>query len=52
MPHLSPLNWILSPFIFWFLLISFSSIIWWSQSPSFPKLTSSLTSPQSSSWNW
>nr|YP_010247816.1 ATP synthase F0 subunit 8 [Eunoe nodosa]QTJ29910.1 ATP synthase F0 subunit 8 [Eunoe nodosa] len=52
MPHLSPLNWILSPVIFWFLLISFSSILWWSQSISFPKMSSSLITPQPINWSW
>nr|YP_010924977.1 ATP synthase F0 subunit 8 [Harmothoe imbricata]AVW86128.1 ATP synthase F0 subunit 8 [Halosydna sp. YZ-2018]WKB17955.1 ATP synthase F0 subunit 8 [Harmothoe imbricata] len=52
MPHLSPLNWILSPFIFWLLLALFTSILWWSQSISFPKISSSLNYTYSNPWNW
>nr|YP_010373147.1 ATP synthase F0 subunit 8 [Hyperhalosydna striata]QTZ18398.1 ATP synthase F0 subunit 8 [Hyperhalosydna striata] len=52
MPHLSPLNWMISPLIFWFLLALFSSMLWWSQSISFPKMSSSLSFPKANSWTW
>nr|AVW86048.1 ATP synthase F0 subunit 8 [Branchinotogluma japonicus] len=52
MPHLSPLNWLLSPLIFWLLLAMFGSILWWSQFIIFPKMSSSLLSPPTLSWNW
>nr|QWT70105.1 ATP synthase F0 subunit 8 [Arctonoe vittata] len=52
MPHLSPLNWLLAPMLFWFLLMSFSSILWWSQLPVLPKFSSSLNKINSSNWSW
>nr|AVW86088.1 ATP synthase F0 subunit 8 [Levensteiniella iris] len=52
MPHLSPLNWLLSPIIFWMTIALFMSILWWSQTISFPKLTPQIVNPSSPSWNW
>nr|AVW86141.1 ATP synthase F0 subunit 8 [Lepidonotus sp. YZ-2018] len=52
MPHLSPLNWIISPIIFWLLLAMFSSILWWSQTLYFPTLSSSISSPSPNKWSW
>nr|AVW86061.1 ATP synthase F0 subunit 8 [Branchipolynoe pettiboneae]AVW86074.1 ATP synthase F0 subunit 8 [Branchipolynoe sp. YZ-2018] len=52
MPHLSPLNWLLAPIIFWSILIMFSSILWWSQIIMFPKMSSSLLQPSTPLWGW
>nr|ACB28519.1 ATP synthase F0 subunit 8 [Nephtys sp. 'San Juan Island' YV-2008] len=51
MPHLAPLSWALASFLFWFLLLMFVTSIWWSQSPKF-SLSSKMTPPSFSSWNW
>nr|AVW86154.1 ATP synthase F0 subunit 8 [Panthalis oerstedi] len=52
MPHLSPLNWLLAPLIFFLLLASFSSILWWSQAPSCPLLSDALATPNKTHWKW
>nr|AVW86105.1 ATP synthase F0 subunit 8 [Lepidonotopodium sp. YZ-2018] len=52
MPHLSPLNWLITPLTFWILLLTFMSILWWSQTSHFPPLYSSFTLPRTPQWNW
>nr|AVW86218.1 ATP synthase F0 subunit 8 [Euthalenessa festiva] len=52
MPHLSPLNWLMAPIIFWSLLLFFSSFLWWSQSILFPEMSSSMSLPTKNKWNW
>nr|AVW86179.1 ATP synthase F0 subunit 8 [Eulepethus nanhaiensis] len=52
MPHLSPLNWILTPLMFWLLLSLLSSILWWSQTPSFPPLPTSFSPIKEHTWKW
>nr|QVX31186.1 ATP synthase F0 subunit 8 [Pelagomacellicephala iliffei] len=50
MPHLSPLNWLLTPFILWSLLLMFSSTLWWSQTLHFPSHPLPLSPPPFLTW--
>nr|QXF29931.1 ATP synthase subunit 8 [Chloeia pocicola] len=52
MPHLAPLSWILVSIIFWITLLSFVSLTWWAQTPSFPKANSSFKPAPFTSWKW
>nr|YP_010362113.1 ATP synthase F0 subunit 8 [Branchinotogluma segonzaci]UNQ87673.1 ATP synthase F0 subunit 8 [Branchinotogluma segonzaci] len=52
MPHLSPLNWLLSPIIFWIILTMFSSILWWTQIITFPIISLSLSNLHNTKWPW
>nr|YP_010578799.1 ATP synthase F0 subunit 8 [Sternaspis sendalli]UZP47199.1 ATP synthase F0 subunit 8 [Sternaspis sendalli] len=52
MPHISPILWTQSFFIFWALLISILLLFWWHCSPQFPKLGPRSTQPSSNKWKW
>nr|AVW86192.1 ATP synthase F0 subunit 8 [Iphione sp. YZ-2018] len=52
MPHFSPMNWIMMPVIFWSLLTSLGTLLWWSQSPSFPKMSSAFPMNTTPTWHW
>nr|ACR22930.1 ATP synthase F0 subunit 8 [Questa ersei] len=51
MPHLSPLNWLLLPPLFWLILSSLLSSFWWAQTTSFPMRVPKSTPPQLM-WPW
>nr|YP_009747383.1 ATP synthase F0 subunit 8 [Aphrodita australis]QII43114.1 ATP synthase F0 subunit 8 [Aphrodita australis] len=50
MPHLSPMNWILTPIVLWLTLMLYLSSSWWSQSFTFP--SSNFYSPKATNWKW
>nr|AVW86205.1 ATP synthase F0 subunit 8 [Pisione sp. YZ-2018] len=52
MPHLSPFNWIFAPIMFWALLLTFSSFLWWNQTPLFPASQSPFSYPSNIFWLW
>nr|YP_010502213.1 ATP synthase F0 subunit 8 [Leocrates chinensis]UXC96458.1 ATP synthase F0 subunit 8 [Leocrates chinensis] len=51
MPHLSPASWLLMPVIFWLMLSTIMSILWWHQIPSIPSLKKE-SSLKSYTWHW
>nr|AVW86167.1 ATP synthase F0 subunit 8 [Laetmonice producta] len=52
MPHLSPLNWIITPITFWVLIMSFSSLMWWMQTPFIPNMFKDNTNMKHNQWKW
>nr|AVW86228.1 ATP synthase F0 subunit 8 [Pholoe pallida] len=52
MPHLSPLNWLVSPIIFWFILLTIMSSLWWTQTICFPKKSSPNQILTLRAWKW
>nr|YP_009024493.1 ATP synthase F0 subunit 8 [Perinereis aibuhitensis]YP_010400401.1 ATP synthase F0 subunit 8 [Perinereis linea]AHA13376.1 ATP synthase F0 subunit 8 [Perinereis aibuhitensis]UQS76100.1 ATP synthase F0 subunit 8 [Perinereis linea] len=53
MPHLSPMNWLITPLIMLLILTSLMIIMWWQFVPRFPLFSNkSLSSSFSSFWHW
>uniref|UniRef100_UPI0031F39CBC ATP synthase F0 subunit 8 n=1 Tax=Loimia medusa TaxID=167822 RepID=UPI0031F39CBC len=53
MPHLSPMSWLLAPFLFLMLAVpAMMSFLWWSQSPVFPVISLQSSSQSFNKWNW
>nr|QGX86591.1 ATP synthase F0 subunit 8 [Lumbricus rubellus] len=52
MPHLSPISWLTSMFMFWFSVSLLFSSLWWSNNYTFNSKMTSYSSSSSKPWNW
>nr|QVX31173.1 ATP synthase F0 subunit 8 [Gesiella jameensis] len=52
MPHFSPMNWLFIPLFIWMYMLSLMSLIWWLQSPLFPKYFMMNHNFNYFSWKW
>nr|QJD26712.1 ATPase subunit 8 [Cymbiola nobilis] len=52
MPQLSPLNWIFLFMLFWFIVLSFSVLIWWSTKIFFQSNNKYPLYASENKWNW
>nr|YP_010852299.1 ATP synthase F0 subunit 8 [Desmaulus extinctorium]WGH72831.1 ATP synthase F0 subunit 8 [Desmaulus extinctorium] len=52
MPQLSPLNWIFLYLLFWFIVMTVSVMIWWSNNSFFRSGHLNLNDLNKNNWLW
>nr|YP_009244861.1 ATP synthase F0 subunit 8 [Amynthas hupeiensis]AMO26946.1 ATP synthase F0 subunit 8 [Amynthas hupeiensis]BDQ43722.1 ATP synthase F0 subunit 8 [Amynthas hupeiensis]BDQ43735.1 ATP synthase F0 subunit 8 [Amynthas hupeiensis] len=52
MPHLSPMSWVLAIITFWFIMLMFTSNIWWTNLHTFEADLASVKKGDQLPWCW